>query len=88
MAWLRPRGVLGLSSGPDARAPKALPWRPHSTLNLQRGTFSHRHAVLHDQGEGREHVPLASLAEQEGAEQFVVSNSHLSEYAVLGFELG
>ena len=48
--------------------------------DVERGTFSHRHAVLHDQTTGTEHTPLATLGKNhEGAEDFVVSNSHLSE---------
>jgi 2-oxoglutarate dehydrogenase E1 component len=51
-----------------------------------RGTFFHRHAVLHDQ-EGREPwVPLTRVAE--GERRFVVTDSLLSEEAVLGFEYG
>jgi 2-oxoglutarate dehydrogenase E1 component len=54
-----------------------------------RGTFSHRHAVLHDQATGAQHVPLNSIAEP-GVEQanFEVLDSMLSEEAVLGFEYG
>ena len=51
-----------------------------------RGTFFHRHAVLHDQVSGRTHVPLAHLGEQQA--QFRVTDSTLSEEAVLGFEYG
>ncbi|MFM7735105.1 MAG: 2-oxoglutarate dehydrogenase E1 component [Alphaproteobacteria bacterium] len=54
-----------------------------------RGTFSHRHSVLHEQSDGRLHVPLDSIA-QPGATQasFEVVDSMLSEEAVLGFEYG
>jgi 2-oxoglutarate dehydrogenase E1 component len=51
-----------------------------------RGTFFHRHAVLHDQGTGRRHVALASLFE--GQPNFRVIDSVLSEEAVMGFEFG
>ncbi len=56
-----------------------------------RGTFFHRHAVLHDQREnelpeGRCYVPLRHLAE--GQARFEVIDSALSEEAVLGFEYG
>jgi 2-oxoglutarate dehydrogenase E1 component len=51
-----------------------------------RGTFSHRHAVLHDQEDGRPHVPLAHLREGQG--RFEVWDSPLSEVAVLGFDWG
>ncbi len=54
--------------------------------DVERGTFGHRNAVLHDVETGSELVPLASTA-RDGA-QFIVANSLLSEAAVLGFEYG
>jgi 2-oxoglutarate dehydrogenase E1 component len=51
-----------------------------------RGTFSHRHAVLHDVETGATRVPLQHLAE--GQARFHVWDSPLSEIAVLGFEYG
>ena len=51
-----------------------------------RGTFSHRHAVLHDHENGRRHVPLQHLSGDQG--RFQVFDSLLSESAVLGFEYG
>jgi 2-oxoglutarate dehydrogenase E1 component len=51
-----------------------------------RGTFFHRHSVLHDQASGRTHLPLAHLDGQQA--QFRVTDSTLSEEAVLGFEYG
>jgi 2-oxoglutarate dehydrogenase E1 component len=51
-----------------------------------RGTFFHRHAVLHNQVDGARHVPLQHLAEDQP--QFLVIDSILSEEAVLAFELG
>ncbi|MFT4174167.1 MAG: 2-oxoglutarate dehydrogenase E1 component [Rhodocyclaceae bacterium] len=55
-----------------------------------RGTFFHRHAVLHDQNRERwdagNYVPLEHI--QEGQAPFVVIDSVLSEAGVLGFEYG
>jgi len=58
-----------------------------SGQDVERGTFSHRHHLYHDQTtDGKTYCPLANLAE--GQAPYTVTNSHLSEYAVLGFELG
>jgi 2-oxoglutarate dehydrogenase E1 component len=54
--------------------------------DVERGTFSQRHAVLHDYGTDRWIVPLRDLPQASAA--FEVRNSPLSEYAVLGFEYG
>ncbi len=51
-----------------------------------RGTFFHRHAVLHNQANNLEYTPLASLVGRPNA--FRVIDSLLSEEAVLGFEYG
>ena len=51
-----------------------------------RGTFAHRHAVLHDERSGAEHVPLKTLAK--GQASFTIYDSLLSEEAVLAFEYG
>ncbi|KAJ1365206.1 2-oxoglutarate dehydrogenase, mitochondrial [Parelaphostrongylus tenuis] len=58
-----------------------------SGQDVERGTFSHRHHVLHDQiVDQKTYNPLNDL--QEGQAEYIVCNSSLSEYAVLGFELG
>ncbi|MEM7193847.1 MAG: 2-oxoglutarate dehydrogenase E1 component [Pseudomonadota bacterium] len=51
-----------------------------------RGTFSHRHVTLHDQGQPRTYIPLQYLTEKPS--DYLVINSLLSEEAVLGFEYG
>ena len=57
-----------------------------SGQDVQRGTFSHRHAVLHD---AETSAPYNSLNHLEGEHQPLnIFNSLLSEYAVLGFEFG
>ncbi|XP_073209400.1 2-oxoglutarate dehydrogenase-like, mitochondrial isoform X2 [Lepidochelys kempii] len=58
-----------------------------SGQDVERGTFSHRHHVLHDQEvDKRTCVPMNHLWEQQAP--YTVCNSSLSEYGVLGFELG
>ncbi len=57
-----------------------------SGQDTARGTFSHRHAVLHDMNTGATYVPLQHL--QPGQGRFEVINSMLSEAAVLGYEYG
>src|SRR5262245_27170536 len=70
-----------LSNGYDVRL---------SGQDSARGTFAHRHAVLHDQDRERwdqgSHVPLQHIGKDQG--DFVVIDSVLSEEAVLGFEYG
>uniref|UniRef100_A0A7E4USU5 2-oxoglutarate dehydrogenase, mitochondrial n=1 Tax=Panagrellus redivivus TaxID=6233 RepID=A0A7E4USU5_PANRE len=58
-----------------------------SGQDVERGTFSHRHHVLHDQKiDQKVYNPLNDLSENQA--EYTVCNSSLSEYAVLGFELG
>jgi 2-oxoglutarate dehydrogenase E1 component len=70
-----------LSNGYDVRL---------SGQDSARGTFAHRHAVLHDQDRERwdqgTYVPLQHVGKDQG--DFVVIDSVLSEEAVLGFEYG
>ena len=54
--------------------------------DAERGTFSHRHAVLNDAETGRKYAPLAHLPNARGS--FEIYNSALSETAVLAFEYG
>src|SRR5256714_10474626 len=54
--------------------------------DVERGTFSHRHAVLHDQHTNEMYVPLQHLSEARAS--FSIYNSPLSEAAALGFEYG
>jgi 2-oxoglutarate dehydrogenase E1 component len=58
--------------------------------DVERGTFSHRHAVLFDYDTGEPYYPLANLGVVDGHKQgtFTIINSMLSEFAVLGFEWG
>lgn len=59
-----------------------------SGQDVERGTFSHRHSVLHDQETGERYCPLDHVIMNQPEEMFTVSNSSLSEFGVLGFELG
>ena len=54
--------------------------------DAERGTFSHRHAVLHDAVTGEKYVPLRHLSKTQA--RFELFNSPLTETAVLGFEYG
>lgn len=57
-----------------------------SGQDSQRGTFSHRHAVLHDVENGRSYFPLQQLTAGQAPVEII--NSPLSESGVLGFEYG
>ena len=57
-----------------------------SGQDSERGTFSHRHTVLHDAENGAEYVPLHHLASDQS--RLRIYNSPLSEIGVLGFEYG
>ncbi len=54
--------------------------------DTERGTFSHRHLVLHDENTGLEYCPMQNLAD--ASAPFELYNSPLSETACLGFEYG
>ena len=54
--------------------------------DVERGTFSQRHAVLHDARTGAVHVPLQTLPQARAP--FEIRNTPLSENGVLGFEYG
>lgn len=57
-----------------------------SGQDSERGTFSHRHAVLHDVEDGKRYVPFQNLAPEQAPVE--IYNSPLSETGVLGFEYG
>lgn len=52
--------------------------------DVERGTFSHRHAVVKTEDSEEEYIPLKHISDG----QFDIFNSHLSEYGVLGFDYG
>ncbi len=57
-----------------------------SGQDVQRGTFSHRHAVLHDANTNENYSSLNHISDKQ--EQAQIYNSLLSEYGVLGYEFG
>lgn len=57
-----------------------------SGQDVERGTFSQRHAVLHDQENEKTFVSLNAVDPKQAA--FVIVNSHLSEFGTLGYEYG
>ena len=54
--------------------------------DVERGTFSHRHAVIKTEDTEEEIIPLNHISADQG--EYTVYNSLLSEYAVLGFDYG
>src|SRR5207253_2981727 len=54
--------------------------------DVERGTFSHRHAVFHDANTGKVFIPLQDFAQAKAS--FEIHNSALSENAAIGFEFG
>mmetsp|Transcript_10024 Transcript_10024/g.16847 ORF Transcript_10024/g.16847 Transcript_10024/m.16847 type:complete len:243 (+) Transcript_10024:1854-2582(+) len=59
-----------------------------SGQDVERGTFSHRHAHVFYQDQSGHYIPINNAVPQGPIVQFRASNSHLSEFAVLGYELG
>lgn len=57
-----------------------------SGQDVERGTFSHRHAVLTQEDSEEKYYPLKNLTDSQPS--FEIYNSLLSEYAVVGFEYG
>ncbi|WP_224996780.1 2-oxoglutarate dehydrogenase E1 component [Cesiribacter sp. SM1] len=55
--------------------------------DVERGTFSHRHAVLHDAKTGQAYNSLNHISEG-NSQPFRIYNSLLSEYGAMGFEFG
>lgn len=54
--------------------------------DVQRGTFAHRHLVLHDEKTGEEYLPLHNISGSQAS--FDVYNSPLTESAIVGYEFG
>ena len=57
-----------------------------SGQDVERGTFSHRHAVVRIEDSEEKFIPLQNISKDQAP--FHIYNSHLSEYGVLGFEYG
>jgi 2-oxoglutarate dehydrogenase E1 component len=91
----RRRPALAAEGGVDWGHAEALAWASLlvngtsvriSGQDAERGTFSHRQAVLHDHESGKTYTPLQHLSEESAP--FEIYNSPLSEVAVLAFEYG
>ena len=54
--------------------------------DVERGTFSHRHAIVKVEDSEEEYTPLNNFSDSQG--RFAIYNSLLSEYGVLGFDYG
>ena len=54
--------------------------------DVERGTFSHRHAVFHDSNSGKQLIPLQEFPQAKAS--FEIHNSPLTENATIGFEFG
>ena len=59
-----------------------------SGQDVERGTFSHRHAHVFFQDTDGYYNPINETFKDPNARNFIASNSHLSEFAVMGYELG
>jgi 2-oxoglutarate dehydrogenase E1 component len=81
------RDRLGPGRGARLREParRGIPVRL-TGQDTERGTFSHRHLVLHDAQNGQAYAPIQNL--HEATASFEIHNSPLSEEACLGFEYG
>lgn len=94
--WLEARRAMARGEQPlDWSAAEALAfatlavekWQIRLTgQDCERGTFSHRHAVLHDYEDGHTYTPLQHLSAKQAP--VIIKNSPLSEVAVMGFEYG
>jgi 2-oxoglutarate dehydrogenase E1 component len=96
LKWLEARREMAAGTKPlDWAAAEALAFAAALTSgdrvrlsgqDCGRGTFSHRHAVLHDHEDGHTYVPLQYLSPDQAP--FEVFDSPLTEISVLGFEWG
>ncbi|KAK3123816.1 hypothetical protein QOZ80_8AG0636470 [Eleusine coracana subsp. coracana] len=59
-----------------------------SGQDVERGNFNQRHAILHDQKTGEKYCLFDNIVINQKRELFTATNSLLSEFAVLGFEMG